>query len=44
MDGPIGERTPKEQARLAVSTHDDADDIRLTCRYRVTDDVTVERA
>ena len=44
VDGPVGERTPKEQARLAVSTYDDADDIRLACRYRVTDDVTVARA
>ncbi|ERG94223.1 2Fe-2S iron-sulfur cluster-binding protein [Haloquadratum walsbyi] len=44
VDGPIGERTVKEQTRLAVSTHDDADNIRLACQYRVTDDVVIEKA
>jgi len=44
VDWPVGEQITKEQARIAISTHDDADDIRLVYKYRVTDDVTIERA
>ncbi|ERG96599.1 2Fe-2S iron-sulfur cluster binding domain-containing protein [Haloquadratum walsbyi] len=44
VGGPIGQRATKEQTRLAVSIQDDADNIQLACRYRVTDDVVIERA
>lgn len=42
-DGPTGVSDGLEQARLSVSTHDDTETVRLSCQYRVTEDIVIEQ-